>query len=175
LLLLRHAKSSWDDPKLEDHARPLNGRGRRAAELMREVLATLGILPDLILVSTARRTMQTLEILEPWAETPLVEPLDSLYLASGPRLLEILRGVPETVRSVLLVGHNPGLHDLAARLLGEQAEHPGDEAARALAEGYPTGALAEFSITGPWAELGTAVTRLERFIDPRGIEPAPLP
>lgn len=174
LLLLRHAKSSWDDPKLDDHVRPLNRRGRLAAGAMREVLRNLGILPDLVLVSTALRTTQTLEALEPWDETPIVEPLDSLYLASGPQMLAVLREVAETVRSVMLIAHNPGLHELACALLGAQAQAPGDDAARALAAGYPTGALAEFAVAGRWAGLGDGSVRLERFIDPREIEPAGL-
>ena len=172
LLLLRHAKSSWDDASIEDHARPLNRRGRAAAEALRSVLKNLGVLPDLVLLSTALRTRQTLEALEPWDETPIVEPLDLLYLASGPQILAVLQGVAETVRSVLLIGHNPGLHELCLSLLGQQAERPSDEAARALAEGYPTGGLAEFAVTGRWADLGGPSVRLERFIDPREIEQA---
>lgn len=174
LLLLRHAKSSWDDANLEDHARPLNRRGRQAAGAMRVVLKNLGILPDLVLVSTALRTMQTLEALEPWEETPLVEPMAGLYLADRAALLAALHQVPETVRSAMLIGHNPGLHELACTLLGVQAERPGDDAAQALAAGYPTGALAEFAVTGRWADLDAGAVRLERFIDPREIEPANL-
>ncbi len=156
---------------MEDHARPLNARGRLAAASMRGVFENLGFVPDSVLVSTAVRTMETLAALEPWDETPLIDPLDSLYLASGPQILSVLQAVPETVRSVLLIGHNPGLHDLARTLLGDQADHPGDEAARALAAAYPTGALAEFTVPGPWAALGEGGARLERFIDPRDIEP----
>src|SRR5689334_13732267 len=93
LLLLRHAKSSWDDPKLPDHERPLNARGRRAAAAMRGAMRELGLTPDIVLVSPARRTMQTLEILEPWDETPLIEPTDALYLATAPQMLKLLQGV----------------------------------------------------------------------------------
>ena len=109
LLILRHAKSSWDDRDLSDHARPLNPRGRQAATAMRAAMINLGLSPDLVLVSTAKRTLQTLEALEPWSETPLVEPMDSLYLASAATLLSTIQAVAETVRSVLLVGHNPGI------------------------------------------------------------------
>ena len=82
LLLMRHAKSSWDDPRLSDHARPLNARGRQAAAAMRQAMHELGLTPDVVLVSSARRTLQTMEALEPWADTPLVEPMDALYLAT---------------------------------------------------------------------------------------------
>ena len=87
-------------------------------------------------------------------------------------MLTVVQGVAETVRSVMVIGHNPGLHDFARTLLGDQAEQPGDDGARALAGGYPTGALAEFTVAGRWAGLGYGGGRLERFIDPREIEPA---
>src|SRR5271163_4852142 len=99
LLLMRHAKSSWDDPKLPDHARPLNARGRLAAASIGGEMRRLGLVPDVILVSSARRTLQTLEALEPWDENPLIEPMDKLYLATAPQLLAILRGISDTVRS----------------------------------------------------------------------------
>ena len=78
LLLLRHAKSSWGDAALPDRDRPLSGRGRRAAAAMRQAMRDLGLIPDVILVSSARRTLETLEALEPWDDTPLVECLDAL-------------------------------------------------------------------------------------------------
>ncbi len=167
LLLMRHAKSSWDDPKLSDHARPLNSRGRSAAVAMREVMRDLGLEPDLILVSSARRTLQTLAALEPWEETPLVEAMDGLYLATGAALLAALNGVAETARSVLLIGHNPGLHDLALALAGPLDTANG--AMRQLAEGYPTGALAEFTVPGPWPALIEGGARLVRFVAPRDL------
>ena len=86
---------------------------------MRHAMQELGLVPDLILVSSARRTMQTMQALEPWDETPLVEVIDALYLANLDQLLSVLHGVPETTRSVLLIGHNPGLHELAVHLVDE--------------------------------------------------------
>jgi phosphohistidine phosphatase len=169
LLLMRHAKSSWDDPKLSDHARPLNARGRQAAAAMRRAMHELGLAPDIVLVSSARRTLQTLEALEPWDDTPLVEPMDALYLATAPQLLQVLRGVAETARSVLLVGHNPGLHELALLLVGAQGMTLGGPSTRRLAEGYPTGALAEFTIAGSWRTLGEGSGRLLRFLCPRDL------
>ncbi len=167
LLLMRHAKSSWDDPKLSDHTRPLNARGRAAAVAMRQVMADLGLAPDLILVSSARRTLQTLAALEPWDETPLVEPMDSLYLADVPALFAALNGVAETARSVMVIGHNPGMHELALALAGPLDEANGHM--RHLAEGYPTGALAEFSVPGPWGTLAAGGARLVRFVAPRDL------
>ncbi len=169
LLLLRHAKSSWEDRGLSDHDRPLNPRGRQAAASMREAMENLGLVPDMILVSSALRTRQTLEAMEPWSETPLVESMDSLYLAGVPQLLKALQGVPETVRSVMLVGHNPGLHELAVRLVGAHAMTFANADLRRLAEGYPSGALCEFTVTGPWGTLGDGGGRLVRFICPRDL------
>ena len=169
LLLMRHAKSSWDDPRLPDHARPLNARGRQAARGMRRAMHELGLVPDVVLVSSARRTLQTMEALEPWEDTPLVEPMDALYLATAPQMLLVLRGVAETARSVLLVGHNPGLHELAMLLAGAPAMAMGGTATRRLAEGYPTGALAEFAVAGPWRSLGEGGGRLLRFLCPRDL------
>jgi phosphohistidine phosphatase len=177
LLLLRHAKSSWDDAALPDRDRPLNARGRRCAAVMRQAMHDLGLMPDVVLVSTSRRTLETLEALEPWDETPLIEPMDSLYLADPMQLLAALHGVAETVRSVLLIGHNPGLHDLALSLAEPSGGPRGTprnstEAERALAAGFPTGALAEFTIPGAWWDLREGGARLVRFLTPRMLEAA---
>ena len=168
LLLLRHAKSAWDDPELDDHARPLNARGRVAAGLLRGVMAEVGLTPDLVLVSSARRALQTLEALQPFAAAPTVRPLDALYLATAGQLLDVLRAVPEATRCMLVVGHNPGLHDLAM-LLGGGTPHSEDE--RRLQEGFPTGALAGFGVRGTWAELAPGGGHLDRFVDPRDLVP----
>ncbi len=169
LLLLRHAKSSWDDAALADRDRPLNARGRRCAAAMRQAMNDLGLAPDVVLVSTSRRTMETLELLEPWDDAPLVESMDSLYLANPMQLIAALHSVRETVRSVLLIGHNPGLHDLALSLATPRG---GTEAERALAEGFPTGALAEFVVAGSWWDLREGGGRLVRFLTPRMLEAA---
>jgi phosphohistidine phosphatase len=172
LLLLRHAKSSWDDASMPDRDRPLNARGRRSAAVMRQAMRELGLIPDIVLVSTARRTQETLEALEPWDDAPLIEPMDGLYLANPIQLIAALHGVPETVRSVLLIGHNPGLHDLAVSLAGPRTMASGTEAARALAAGFPTGALAEFVVAGSWWDLREGGGRLVRFLTPRMLEAA---
>jgi phosphohistidine phosphatase len=175
LLLLRHAKSSWDDASTPDRDRPLNARGRRAAAAMRQAMRDLGLTPDVILVSTARRTMETLEALEPWDDTPLIDPMDSLYLANPMQLTAALHGVAETVRSVMLIGHNPGIHDLALSLAGKRAMRTGDQNRRELVAGFPTGALAEFVVTGSWWDLREGSCRLVRFLTPRMLEGAGSP
>jgi phosphohistidine phosphatase len=161
LLLLRHAKSSWDDPNLADRDRPLNKRGRRAADAMRKAMLDLGLTPDVVLVSPSRRTQETLAALEPWDDTPVIELIEALYLASSQELLATLRGVHETVRSVLLIGHNPGMHELAVMLAGD--------ATGRLAAGFPTAGLAEFSIATQWRQLDAAGTRLVRFLTPKDL------
>lgn len=169
LLLLRHAKSSWDDASLSDHSRPLNARGRMAASAMAEQMREFGLVPDIVLVSSSRRTLQTLEALQPIEGGPLVEVMDELYLAPWPRLLEAVRQAPGTARSVLLIGHNPGMHELGLALMGPAGAAMGGPHARRLAEGYPTGALAEFTIAGPWGQLGEGGGRLVRFLAPRDL------
>lgn len=170
LLLLRHAKSSWDDAALPDKDRTLTPRGRRAAAAMRLAMRDLGLAPDLVLVSTARRTQQTLEALEPWDDTPLIEPMDQLYLASASQLLASLRAVAETVRSVMVIAHNPGLHDLALELCGHPPPTAAKDAADSLARGFPTAGLAEFVVSVPWSRLAPGQARLVRFLTPRMLE-----
>ncbi len=171
LLLLRHAKSLWDDPKLSDHARPLNARGRASARAVRGAMRDLGMAPDLVLVSSARRTLQTLEALQPWDEVPLIEPMDALYLASARSMLGVVHEVKDSMRSILLIGHNPGMHELAMILVGAQAFAGNTDPAllQRLAEGYPTGALAAFTIAGPWASLGEGGGLLQHFLAPRDL------
>ncbi len=170
LLLLRHAKASSDGAALSDRDRPLTAGGHRAAATMRHAMRELGIAPDLILVSPAKRTMETIDALEPWDDTPLVEPLEELYLASADRLLTTLQAVAETVRTVLVAGHNPGLHDLAVALTGNAG--PGDALATALRTGFPTTALAVFSLVRPWSGLAPGSGRLIRFLTPRALNVA---
>jgi phosphohistidine phosphatase len=170
LLLLRHAKSSWDDAATPDRDRALNARGRRAAVAMRRAMHDLGLVPDLILVSPSARTMETIRLLEPWDDTPLIEPMDELYLASLTRLLGVIRAVVETVRTVLLVGHNPGMHDLAQYLTDPRVS--AETLVRGVREGFPTAALAEFSVTGPWSGIDAGGARLSRFLTPRMLDPA---
>ncbi len=169
LLLLRHAKSSWDERELPDHERPLNPRGRRAASAMRDAMERLGLAPDLVLVSSSVRTLQTLEALEPWSDTPLVDRMESLYNAPASTLLDTLRDVKETVRSVLVVAHNPGIHELAMTLIGAHAMRAAGADLRRLADGYPSGALTEFTVPGPWHTITEGSARLVRFLCPRDL------
>ena len=163
LYLLRHAKSSWSDPALADEERPLAPRGRRDAKRVREYLVRLGIEPSLVLCSPARRTRQTLELLQPalGAATPVLIEAE-LYGAAAEELLERLRAVPGDVASVLLIGHNPGLQDLALLLASAGAELSRLEAK------FPTAALATLSVPkAAWRELSEADAVLDALVVPK--------
>ena len=125
----------------------------------------LGLLPDVVLVSSARRTLQTLAALDPWDTPPRIEPLDALYLAPRADLLDVLHSVAPASHTVLLVGHNPGLHELALLLAGAHAA-VGDREVQRLVNSYPSGALAEFAVSVPWSDVGETGARLTRFVLP---------
>lgn len=160
LLLLRHAKASLPDAETPDHSRPLDQIGRQQAQAVRDAMQALGIQVDLVLVSSARRTLQTLRGLSPWINPGAVEPMDGLYLAAASDMLHILRQVTPTMRSVLLIGHNPGLHDLAL-LLADATPAPGGQM---LARQFPTAALAQFDVPDDWGAIGAQQGRLRRFV-----------
>lgn len=168
LLLLRHAKSDRQDRRLDDFARPLAARGRRAAPLMGRYLVAEGLEPDLILCSTARRGVETLELLlTALASTPEIGYLKTLYLAPPSRLLAVLRRQGPDRGRILLVAHNPGLHHLAVALAGRQ----GGSVGRLLAEKFPTAALARFQVDS-WPELGRVPAKLLAFVRPRDLDGA---
>lgn len=162
LHLLRHAKSSWNDPTLADHDRPLAPRGRRAAKVMAEHLARKGISPELVVCSPSRRTRQTLKRLAPALRKSAevrIEP--ELYAAPAADLLDVLHEVPDEVESVMLIGHNPGIQDLALSLASA-----GPEIQR-LRSKFPTAALATLELDGTWRELAPGSAELASFVKPK--------
>jgi phosphohistidine phosphatase len=161
LFLLRHAKSSWDDPGLDDRDRPLAPRGRRASELIAGHLRREGIAPSLVLCSSARRTRQTLERVIPALDASDVSIEDGLYGASSGGLLERLREVPEDLESVMLVGRQPAIQELALDLAGD-----GAELARVRAK-FPTAALATLLFAGEWSELAPGSAELVAYVKPK--------
>jgi phosphohistidine phosphatase len=170
IFLLRHAKSSWDDLSIPDHDRPLSKRGRKAAATMRQLFKSEKLSPDLIYVSSAQRTLQTLELLQPWDRPPKVEVKKALYMASAPQIMELLREIPDTAHAVLLIGHNPGLQELAILLLDGDDQATKDALGRRLADAYPTGALAQFALDCSWSRIGRGAGRLTRFVVPRELK-----
>ncbi len=166
LLLLRHAKSAWPEG-VADEERPLNGRGRAAALLIGDYLAEAKLIPDLALVSSARRTQETWALVrERLPRQPEMRIVAELYAASTGQILNVLQAVEPTSRTVLILAHNPGMQDLALALSGG-----GDAASReSVAAKYPTGALAVIDFpAAQWSDVGRGMGRLDRFITPRAL------
>lgn len=160
LILMRHAKSSWDHPTLTDHDRPLNPRGERGAQGLGAWLRAGGYLPDELLCSPARRTRQTAELLELDVGLTLV---DRLYHAGPDQMMDVLRHA--TGRTVLMLGHNPGIAEFAWDLAAERPDHP------RFAD-YPTGAtlIADLPIS-TWADTEGRSAEVLAFVTPHDIMP----
>jgi len=166
LYLLRHAKSSWDDPGQVDLRRPLAPRGRKAVKALERHVRAMDLAPGLVLCSPAVRAVQTWEGVAPGLppETP-VEFNDALYHAGAGGLLARLRRVPPEIDSVLVIGHNPGLEDLALGLVAA-----GDPHLRARLETkFPTGALAALELAAPWHDLRWGTATLVDYVVPRDL------
>ena len=169
LLLLRHAKSDWNSTALDDHDRPLNPRGTKAAPIMGRHLAREGLKPDLILCSDAvspdgKRALALPELGPP---PPHVVFEEALYLARPDTILDVIRSnVEEATKSVMVIGHNPGLHALALTLIGDGSK----KGLRQLAMKFPTAALAVISFdTAHWPEIGPTLGNLASFVTPREV------
>jgi phosphohistidine phosphatase len=167
LYLLRHAKSSWDDPTLADHDRPLAPRGRTAAPRMAVWLRTEARRPELVICSSAARARETWDLvareLQP---APEVDIRRAVYDAGPEQLVAIVRGTPSRVRTLMLVGHNPAMEDAAALLAGG-----GDTRALATMQSkYPTAAVAELTFDlDSWSEIGRDTGHLARFVRPKDL------
>jgi phosphohistidine phosphatase len=164
--LLRHAKSSWKDRSLADRDRPLAGRGRRAAKAVTGHLEAERIRPDLVLCSPARRTRETLElVLAAFGDQVEVRLDETLYGASEAELLACLRALPHEVDSVIVIGHNPALEELALALASE-----GAELAR-MREKYPTAALATIDLPADdWSAIERGSGELVAYVRPRDLD-----
>jgi phosphohistidine phosphatase len=168
LTLLRHAKSGWDDPVSRDFDRPLNPRGRRAARTVGHEMKALGLAFDFVLASPARRVVETLE--EVASACGAVHPVydERLYLPSIATLMEVVRSTPDAVERLMLVGHNPGLEELALSLAASGTDPLRSE----LEIKYPTGTLAEIGLPAArWADVREGTGRIVRFIRPRDLDP----
>jgi phosphohistidine phosphatase len=161
LYLLRHAKSSWDDPTLADHERPLAPRGRRDTKRIAKHLQRVRIEPELVLCSSATRTRETLDRLRSALATSTIALEEELYGASSDELLARIHVVPDSVGSVMLIGHNPGLHELAVILASTGDELEGLEAK------FPTAALATLALATTWSRLAPGDATLEAYVVPK--------
>lgn len=174
LILLRHAKSDWPDG-VADHDRPVAARGRKAAPLMADYMAAEQLVPDLAVVSSARRTQETWALVAPalararaLGQRPIAVPMTTeprIYEARVEILLTVLRGTPDDARTLLVVGHNPGMAELTLLLAGG-----GDtQQLSDLQRKFPTAALSVIDFTGRWADLAPFKGRLDRFVTPKSL------
>lgn len=170
LYVLRHAKSSWDDPGLDDHDRPLAPRGRRAVQVLNDYSTSHGIVPALVLCSTSRRTRETLAGVVPEARA-LIEP--ELYTATAGSILERLRGLPHETSSAMVIGHNPAMQMLVLKLSAAGRDPSEEDDLATVRRKYPTGALATLSFEGPWSDLGPGRARLTGLVRPKDLNLTP--
>jgi phosphohistidine phosphatase len=166
LYVLRHAKSSWDDPGLYDHDRPLAPRGHRAVVALARHVKAGGIQPALVLCSSARRARETLEGLGLDGRIS-IEP--ELYAANVDQLLERLWQVPDETGSAMVVGHNPALQILVLRLAASTPDPVGNADLQAVRHKFPTGALATLSFDCPWRQLAVGSAEIVGLVRPKDL------
>ncbi|MFT4050014.1 MAG: histidine phosphatase family protein [Solirubrobacterales bacterium] len=167
LYLLRHAKASWELAGDLDYGRGLTERGFADCELMRGPIKKLPAAPELVLCSGARRARETLDGVAPaLPKDTRIEYDDRIYQASVERLIKVLREVPSETGAVLMVGHNPSMHDVAVELAADGPELDG------MAGSFPKAALAVLEFEDPWTELASDSAELTQFIRPKTLRKA---
>lgn len=168
LSLLRHAKSSWKNPTLPDRERPLATRGVADAPLMGRAMAERGIDPELILCSSARRTVDTLALVLPELKVePKVVYEDSLYHPSPAEMLQMLRAIQPGADRVMIVGHNPEIQAFALDLIGSGPKLMRDR----LTEKFPTAGLVVINFTaGLWSSIDVNSGSLNLFLTPKELK-----
>ncbi len=165
LLLLRHGKAAWPDG-IDDSDRPLARRGRDAARRMGAYLAERRLVPDLALVSPARRARETWSLAEPALGGVPARPEARIYEAPPDRLLGVVREVEPDIGTLLMVGHNPGLEELLRMLLSREERY----ATAATLAKFPTAALAVVDLAAPtWREVAHGSGSLHRFVTPKSL------
>jgi phosphohistidine phosphatase len=173
LTLLRHAKSSWDDAVARDFDRPLNGKGKRAAELMGRHLRSLHAHNqarfDRVVASPAVRVVETLEGVEcGLGQTLAIEWDKRMYLASVATLLDLVHALPDAADSVMMSGHNPGLEDIVLLLATDRG---GDMLRDAVQDKFPTAALAVITFEATrWSDVAAGTGTLAHFTRPRDLD-----
>ena len=173
LVLLRHAKSAW--PDVPDHERPLARRGQRDAPVMGRWLRTAGHIPDQVLCSTARRARETWQLAQArLGAAPAVSLGEGVYQGSAVQLLDLIRRTPPAVGTLLVVGHDPAIQELALTLAATKSAArlsdaaPPDALDRMRVK-FPTAAIAVIEFDGNWDQLGPGTARLARFVTPRDL------
>jgi phosphohistidine phosphatase len=171
LLLLRHAKTVPAGPGIEDHDRELMARGREDAPRLGRYIEKNGYGPDLILASTARRTVETVELVTDEISSPQrIDYLEALYLAEPDVILSIIRLAPDKMKSVMVVGHNPGLEQAATLLAREPVKRKERDRFDRIEEKFPTAALAvlDFEVAR-WRDIVPGEGALADFVRPRDL------
>ncbi len=171
LLLLRHAKAEQNSGE-SDHARALTERGRRDAMLIGHYMDTHAYWPGVVLCSTAKRTVETWDLIaRELARAPEPKFLKSLYLASPKQILNALHSVGEDASVTLMIGHNPGMEEIATRLAREPRPHDEEERRETMAEKFPTCALAvlDFDVSA-WRDITAGTGLLADFVRPRDLK-----
>jgi len=163
LLILRHAKSDWGTDASSDFARPLAKRGKKDAPRVGEWLYREGLVPDLVISSPAERARQTaVEVCKAMdVKKKRIQWESEIYAADVPELLRVLSRCSGDVRTVLLVGHNPGLEDLLCHLAGDEVEEPVD------GKLLPTATLARLEMPDDWSALDSGCAQLLAITRPR--------
>jgi phosphohistidine phosphatase len=165
LMLLRHAKAV-PQGRMADEERPLAERGRRDLPVVAQFAASRGLTPDLALVSPSQRTRETWELFAGALRVPPPHRLEPrLYSAPAERILEVVRMTPETVQTLLLIGHNPGFEDAARTLIGAGET----DALIRFGGSMPTSSLALIELAGDWATIEPRSGRLELFVTPKSL------
>jgi phosphohistidine phosphatase len=166
LMLMRHAKSSWDQPELDDLDRPLAARGQEAAPLIARYMKTK-LQPDLVLCSPAARVRETWQLMTPvLGRTVDCKTLRTIYPGAPSRLLEALRRAAAEVGTLMLIGHSPGLGRLATGLCGSGPKKPLER----MRSKFPTAALAviDFDVDR-WDQVAPGAGRLRAFLRPKDL------
>jgi len=166
LLLMRHAKSSWDDLFCPDFERPLSKRGHAAAARMGEWLVENNLSPDAILLSAATRVQQTWgHVQASFSSPPTGMPLKNLYMTNPDYLLAHIRNSKKSVQTLLVINHDPTLSTLTAELSSEPLS---PNCARALQK-FPSGAIARFDTDGKWTTLSQSTVQFTDFVKPKDL------
>lgn len=174
LYLLRHAKSSWENEALQDYDRPLAPRGLRAGSVMCQYMIEQNIRPDLVLCSSAKRTRETFDTIAPALDGVPVIFEKRIYEATSSQLLDRLRELSDEIGGVMLIGHNPGIQNLA--LLLADAPEDAEKAARAdtrlerVRAKFPTAALACMTFDGKWPDLVPGAGALTGYVRPKQLQ-----
>jgi len=171
LLLFRHAKTERSEPGMEDRSRKLVERGRRDAASIGAYMATHALIPDRVMTSPAARTQETWKLAaSAFKPAPAGTTVERLYGATQHEILDLIKQAPASAHTLLIVGHNPGLHDLALMLVAA-----GDiETREQMREKLPTSGLVIIDFAfDEWAKLHPQSGRLERFITPKSLGVTP--